>query len=56
MQSVMNLILVYHMLVFDSLKDCIADIFYSLITISIFLLYWNAVNDRDNAYSKDEVK
>jgi len=44
------------MLVFESLRDCIADIFYSLITISMFLLYWNAVNDRDNAASKDETE
>jgi|GEM_PF-1394688 len=38
----------------ESLRDCIADIFYSLITISMFLLYWNAVNDRNNAYSNEE--
>lgn len=35
------------MLVFESLRDCIADIVYSLISISMFLLYWNAVKGED---------
>ncbi len=34
-------------IIFESLRDCITDIVYSLITISMFLLYWNAVKGKD---------
>ncbi|MBP9022758.1 MAG: hypothetical protein KBH06_06115 [Spirochaetes bacterium] len=38
----------------ESLRDCITDIFYSLITIAMFLLYWNAVNDKNSTKDQDE--